>query len=81
MSTRAALAEAPRQALQAALAALLPGVAVQFSADPEQSPGLVLQVGGARVDWTIDSYMDEFDDALMQDQVAGLPVPSHGHES
>lgn len=80
VTTHAPLAGALQQALRVELAALLPGVALHFAVDAEQSPGLIVQAGGARLAWTIDSYLDEFDDALMQDQAAALAahLPRHG---
>lgn len=40
------------------ISAALPGIAVRFCVDPEQSPGLGLRVGGAQLDWTADSYVN-----------------------
>ena len=81
VTTHAPLAAAQQQALQAGLAPLLPGVALEFVVDAEQAPGVVLQVGGARVAWTVDSYMDEFDAALMQDQAASLAAQLPRHDA
>ncbi|HMN22249.1 MAG TPA: hypothetical protein PKA16_12765 [Ottowia sp.] len=81
LSTHAPLAATQQQALQAALAPLLPGVALDFVVDAGQAPGVVLQAGGARVAWTVDSYMDEFDAALMQDQAASLAAQLQRHDA
>ncbi|WP_050527832.1 F0F1 ATP synthase subunit B family protein [Pseudorhodobacter aquimaris] len=44
--------------LTAALQAAKPGLKVVFQADPAQSPGLSLRLGGAQLGWTVDSYID-----------------------
>ena len=44
----------------------LPEVKLTFVTDAQQSPGLVMQVGGAQVAWTTDSYMDELAELLIQ---------------
>ena len=62
--------------LKAQLNQLLPGLTWQFTTDAEQTPGIILQVGGARIDWTLDSYMDEFDKMIAQSHVANVTVPS-----
>lgn len=67
VTSREALAAPLQDGLQADLAALFPGIRVRFSVDAGQSPGVVLQIGGARVEWTIDSYMDEFERLFAQD--------------
>ena len=68
-STRDVLPEAAQQQLQARLGELLPDMSLRFTTDPQQSPGLVLRVGGAQVTWTVDSYIDEFD-ALLDERLA-----------
>lgn len=60
-----------QQALRAELAPLLPQVELDFVVDAQQAPGLVLQVGGARLAWTTDSYMDELDASLLPERAAG----------
>lgn len=81
VSTHAPLAEAGQRALQAGLAPLLPGVGFEFAVDEEQAPGVVLQLGGMRVAWTLDSYMDELDSALIQDQAASLEARLQHHDA
>lgn len=81
VSTHAPLASAQRQALQAALAPLLPGLTVDFVVDAQQAPGVLLQVGGVRVAWTLDSYMDEFDATALQDQAASLVAQGLHHDA
>ncbi|MFA7552810.1 MAG: hypothetical protein WCY88_01080 [Spongiibacteraceae bacterium] len=68
-TTRDVLPKAAQQQLQAELDELLPGMSLRFATDSQQSPGLVLRVGGAQVTWTVDSYIDEFD-ALLDERLA-----------
>lgn len=59
VSTRDALSAATQTLLQSQVQQWLPDVVLSFATDAQQSPGLVMQVGGAQVSWTTDSYMDE----------------------
>lgn len=81
VSTHAPLAEAEQRALRVELAPLLPGVEFEFAVDEAQAPGVVLQLGGARVAWTLDSYMDELDSALIEDQAASLATRLQHHDA
>jgi len=69
--THEPLPDAARERLSAELAKLIPGLTVTFRSEPAQAPGLTLRLGGAQVEWTVDSYIDGLD-ALLAD--AG-----HGH--
>src|SRR5574337_372341 len=64
--TREALPEAARERLRGELARLIPGITVTFRSEPAQAPGLTLRLGGAQVEWTVDSYIDGLD-ALLAD--------------
>ncbi len=64
VSTRDALSPATQTLLQREVQQWLPEVTLSFTTDAQQSPGLVMQVGGAQVSWTTDSYMDEFAELL-----------------
>lgn len=64
--TREPLPETARERLKAEIATLIPGITVTFRSDPAQAPGLILQLGGAQVEWTVDSYIDGLD-ALLAD--------------
>src|SRR5574337_358086 len=64
--TREALPEAARERLRSELARLIPGITVTFRSEPAQAPGLTLRLGGAQVEWTVDSYIDGLD-ALLAD--------------
>ena len=68
-TTYEALPEAAQMQLQTDMDKLLPGIALRFETDAQQSPGLILRVGSAQVAWTLDSYIDEFD-ALLNDRLA-----------
>lgn len=68
-TSRDALPEAAQQQLHSELGNLLPDISLRFATDSQQSPGLVLRVGGAQVAWTVDSYIDEFD-ALLDEHLA-----------
>ena len=62
--THAPLPDAARERLVNELVALIPGITVSFKSEPTQAPGLVLRMGGAQVEWTVDSYIDGLDDLL-----------------
>lgn len=64
--THAPLPDPARERLASELAALIPEISVSFRTDPAQAPGLVLRMGGAQVEWTVDSYIDGLD-ALLDD--------------
>lgn len=42
----------------------LPDCELSFHVDPEQSPGLILRMGGAQLGWTVDSYMNGLEESL-----------------
>ncbi len=64
--THEPLPEAARERLSSELARLIPGLTVTFRSEPAQAPGLTLRLGGAQVEWTVDSYVDGLD-ALLSD--------------
>lgn len=66
VTTRNALPTATQTLLQKEVQQWLPKVALNFTTSAEQSPGLMMQVGGAQVAWTTDSYMDELAELLTQ---------------
>lgn len=74
VTTHEALAEDVQGRLCDEFATLLPAVRLRFAVDREQAPGIVLQLGAARVAWTVDSYMDDFESAVLEDQVSCLPA-------
>lgn len=64
--THEPLPDAARERLRGELAELIPGITVTFRHEPAQPPGLSLRLGGAQVEWTVDSYIDGLD-ALLAD--------------
>lgn len=50
--------------LTAELHKLVPQVSVRFETVEDQTPGLVLRIGGAQVEWTVESYIDGLDQAI-----------------
>lgn len=66
VTTRDTLPEATQRLLEKEVQQWLPTVKLSFETNAEQSPGLMMQVGGAQVAWTTDSYMDELAELLTQ---------------
>lgn len=66
VTTRNALPAATQTLLEKEVQQWLPEVNLSFATDEQQSPGLIMQVGGAQVAWTTDSYMDELAQLLTQ---------------
>ncbi len=69
VSTRGTLSDVARTKLTHQAADQLPGVALQFTTDPAQSPGLVMRVGGAQVSWTLDSYVESLSQ-MVEERIA-----------
>ncbi|ODU09999.1 MAG: F0F1 ATP synthase subunit B [Rubrivivax sp. SCN 71-131] len=78
LSTHAALDEAAKTQVREEFARLLPGVQLRFAVDDTQAPGLVVQLGAARAAWTLESFMDGLDEAVLQDQAACLAARRPG---
>ncbi len=74
VTTRDALNSATQALLQTEVQKWLPEITVSFITDAQQSPGLVMQVGGAQVAWTTDSYMDELAELLAQHATSAVSV-------
>jgi F-type H+-transporting ATPase subunit b len=70
-TSRDTLPEAAQALMQEDIKNLLPGISLRFETDSQQSPGLILRVGGAQVAWTVDSYTEEFDALLSERMAAG----------
>lgn len=66
VTTREALPAATQSLLEQEVQQWLPKVQLTFVTDAQQAPGLMMQVGGAQVAWTTDSYMDELAELLTQ---------------
>ncbi|MFX0543041.1 F0F1 ATP synthase subunit delta [Roseovarius sp. S4756] len=58
VSSRDPLPAKVAKAMNAELKAIFPKVDVRFDTDADQSPGLVLRIGGAQLDWTVESYVE-----------------------
>lgn len=69
VASRNALPEPAQVELTADLQAVFPDIPVRFETDPDQPPGLILRIGGAQLDWTVDGYIDSLGD-LMDEQLA-----------
>ena len=66
VTTRDALPVSTQQLLQEEVQKWLPQVRLSFATDAQQAPGLIMQVGGAQVSWTTDSYTDGLAELLTQ---------------
>jgi F-type H+-transporting ATPase subunit b len=52
------LPRATQDELSSGLRVVFPNIAMRFDTDEEQAPGLTLQVGGAQLVWSVDTYID-----------------------
>ncbi len=77
VSTNQALDADTQTQFADALAKVLDGAPTRFVVDGEQSPGVIIEAGGARLVWTIDSYLDEFDAALARAPTAPADDVQH----
>lgn len=57
--------------LKADLKKLLPDVTLNFETDAEQAPGMILRLGGAQVNWTVDTYIDGLEE-LLEEKINGI---------
>lgn len=80
VTTRDALSAETQELLQKEVQQWLPEVTLSFTTDAQQSPGLVMQVGGAQVAWTTDSYMDELAELLTQHASSAALARSNADE-
>jgi F-type H+-transporting ATPase subunit b len=63
-----ALPTTVQDSLKAEILTLFPKANVTFKTDVAQAPGLVLRLGGAQVDWTLDSYIEGLE-TLIEDRL------------
>lgn len=77
-TTRDLLPKAARERLEADLQNVIPNMALHFETDTEQSPGLILRMGGAQVAWTVDSYIDGLDAILEEHLTTGTKLGAQG---
>ena len=73
--TRDPLPPAEQALLREEFAAALPGVELGFDTSGEVSTGFSLRLGGAQVEWTLDSYLGGLDAAL--EEMSGRKGRSH----
>lgn len=69
ISSRAALPKPAQADLTRSLQTIFPDASVQFEADGDQPAGIVLRIGGAQLDWTVDGYIEGLG-ALMAEHLA-----------
>lgn len=62
--THDALSGAEQEALRREFASVLPEFDLAFETNQDISTGLSLRLGGAQVEWTLDSYLSGLDQAL-----------------
>ncbi|MDV7143254.1 F0F1 ATP synthase subunit B [Tropicimonas sp. TH_r6] len=75
VTSRTALPDAEQAHFAESFAGILPGATLRFETDPDQSPGMVLRLGGAQLAWTVDSYLDGLE-AQYGEQLAALGAPA-----
>ncbi|MCY0096774.1 F0F1 ATP synthase subunit B [Hoeflea ulvae] len=63
------LPPAAQEDMSAELRKVFPGITVRFETDEQQSPGLILRIGGAELAWTVESYVDGLD-AVIGEQLS-----------
>lgn len=67
--TRDPLPDPACERLKAELKTFLPNVTLRFETDAAQAPGLTLRLGGAEVNWTVDTYIDGLE-ALLEEKIS-----------
>ncbi|SLN31081.1 ATP synthase subunit b [Roseovarius litorisediminis] len=70
VTSRDALPQSARADLSAAVQKVFPDVAIKFETNAEQPPGIIMRIGGAQLDWTVDGYVESLSD-VMEEQLAG----------
>ena len=79
ISSRAPLGSDVRETLRSAIVAAFPGVTVEFETDADQSPGLVMRMGGAQLAWTVESDVDGLDASITARLAGGGDLESASH--
>lgn len=69
ITSHAELAKSVQVGVTAEVHALFPGTDVRFETNETHAPGLSLRLGGAHLEWTVDTYIDGLD-ALIAEQLA-----------
>lgn len=69
VTSHSPLPKPAQTALRSGLRDLFPKITVRFEVREDQTPGLILQIGGAQLEWSVDTYVDGLD-ALVKDRIA-----------
>lgn len=69
VTSHSALTQATQTDLTAELRRRFPEIAVRFEVNAAQAPGLSLQIGGAQLEWTVETWVDGLG-ALMAERLA-----------
>lgn len=77
LTTHDELPAETRDRLKNDFAYIFPDYKVQFKTDESQAHGLILRLGDAQVDWTIDSYIDSLKDVLESQKTQRLLKAEH----
>lgn len=72
VTTHAPLSQQTQDYLQQQLKSHFPNMTVKFHTDTDQALGMVLQVAGARLVWTAESYIDELQRQFAQQYKADV---------
>ena len=74
VTSRDPLPSAAQKKLSASLTDVFPDASVRFDTDADQPPGLILRIGGAQLDWTVESYVDELREMMEQQLATGADL-------
>ena len=74
VTSRETLPETARDDLETGLRAVFPDAAVRFETDADQPVGVILRIGGAELDWTVDGYVDSLSDLMDAQLAAGVEL-------
>jgi F-type H+-transporting ATPase subunit b len=80
MTSQAALPPAVEAEVTAKLQDYFPQIAVRFETDKNQAPGVILQVGGAQLEWTVASYVAGLGAMIQEELAAGADAKVKSHE-
>lgn len=59
ITSHAALSESTQEYLRKNIQKFFPAITIKFQVDANQAVGVILQVAGARLAWTLETYIDE----------------------
>lgn len=76
VTSHAPLSDKTQEYLQQQLQNYFPNIKVDFLIDTEQAVGVVLQVAGARLAWTLETYIDELQSQFAQQYKANASAGS-----